>query len=282
MKRIVCALLLNVGCIACLHGQVALRSPDEFFPTSRPQVLVVGCFHFDDPGLDAHVTDQADKVDVRSPARQKELERLVAYIERFRPTKVAIEATPAWQASAKLRAYQHSGEMVQRDERYQLGIRIAADMGLDTLYAIDSGSLVEDLERKDSAWVEALFQDFDFESTDTLVEMAKQWLDHEDKVKAQSTLLSYFKRINAPAYHRYAYGIYLIGDFMLDATRGADLLSIWWYNRNLRIFRKLQAITDGPEDRILVIIGNGHAALLRQLLECSPAYEWVEFGKLRR
>jgi hypothetical protein len=280
MKHLIWLCLLQCVSLAQLNGQGALRPVADFYPRERPKVLVVGCFHFDYPGLDAHVTAASDKVDVLTPARQAEMAKLVRYIERFQPNKIAIEAYDSWKATEKLRSYKTNKSPLGRDERYQLAIRIAADMGLDTLYNIDAGSLVEDLEKKDSAWVEALFQDVDFESPDSLVAMSKRWFAYEDKAKVKSSLLAYFKRMNAPDYHRYGYGIYLIGDFMLDQTRGADLLSVWWYNRNLRIFRKLQAITDGPEDRILVIIGNGHAALLRQLLECSPAYEWVEFGKL--
>ncbi|WP_054558977.1 DUF5694 domain-containing protein [Croceitalea dokdonensis] len=52
---------------------------------------------------------------------------------------------------------------------------------------------------------------------------------------------------------------------------GADKLSIWWYNRNIRIFSKMLGRTQSTEDRILVIFGNGHAAILRQLFEASPS-----------
>jgi hypothetical protein len=93
-------------------------------------------------------------------------------------------------------------------------------------------------------------------------------------------LLDYFRHMNSPESHRYGYGAYLIGDFKLDQHRGADILSVWWYNRNLRIFRNIQRITQGPEDRILVVIGNGHAAVLRQLFEASPEFEFVEFNGL--
>jgi pheromone shutdown protein TraB len=58
-------------------------------------------------------------------------------------------------------------------------------------------------------------------------------------------------------------------------------LSIWWYNRNLRIFRKLQQITEDAKDRILVVIGNGHAEVLRQLIESSPEYDFIEFADLK-
>src|SRR5690606_35614122 len=52
---------------------------------------------------------------------------------------------------------------------------------------------------------------------------------------------------------------------------GADVLSSW-YHRNLRIFSNLHQITDRPDDRILIIFGQGHAALLKQFAEDSPYF----------
>ena len=46
------------------------------------------------------------------------------------------------------------------------------------------------------------------------------------------------------------------------------------------LFSCVQEMTENANDRILVIIGNGHAAVLRQLLESSPEYEFVEFDSL--
>ena len=87
--------------------------------------------------------------------------------------------------------------------------------------------------------------------------------------------------MNSEENHKLIYGQYLTGDFKLSNSRGADILSIWWYNRNLRIFRKLQEMTTNENDRILVIFGNGHASILRQLIESSPEYEFVEFDSLK-
>jgi hypothetical protein len=93
--------------------------------------------------------------------------------------------------------------------------------------------------------------------------------------------LDFLKHLNSKESHQYGFGVYLVGDFKLDNHRGADILSIWWYNRNLRIFRKLQEITEDKNDRILVIIGNGHAEILRQLIESSPEYEFIEFDSIK-
>jgi Family of unknown function (DUF5694) len=241
---------------------------------------LVGCFHFDYPDLDAHVTKPEDRLDVLSTSRQREMERLVSYIKRFKPNKIAIEATEEWKATSKLRAYRSGLMELGRDERYQIGFKLAVAMDLDTLYSIDAKNLAQELDVRDQKLVDSLFQDYDFESNDILTRCSKEWFEYEDSLAKHSKLLRYFKHCNSIESHRYGYGTYLIGDFELGDHRGADVLSIWWYNRNLRIYRKIQQLSENSKDRILVIIGNGHASLLRQFLECSPEFELVEFGSL--
>jgi hypothetical protein len=79
------------------------------------------------------------------------------------------------------------------------------------------------------------------------------------------------------------YAAYRRGDFALPADKvgagddypGADWVT-GWYNRNLRIFANLQRITAAPDDRLLLIIGGGHAPILRHCVLASPEYELVE------
>jgi pheromone shutdown protein TraB len=49
---------------------------------------------------------------------------------------------------------------------------------------------------------------------------------------------------------------------------GVNLLSKW-YERNIHIFANLQRIAESG-DRILVIIGSGHAPILRELITYRP------------
>lgn len=273
------AILFNTVLLWAQTGE--LKSPSAFFPAKRPKVLVVGTFHFDYPGLDVAKTDEKDKIDVLKEPKKSEVTELVNYIKKFRPTKIAIEATKEWKAGEKLSMYKKGEYRDKRDERFQLGMRIASDMNLDTIYSIDASSFDEDLVKLDSAYFEKLFKDFDFKSDDKYNQLIFNWYKYEDGLPVKMNLLKYIKRINSPESHKLGYGAYLVGDFKLDDTRGADILSIWWYNRNLRIFRKIQQITESPDDRILVIFGNGHAAILRQLLESTPEYQWVELGSLK-
>lgn len=273
-------LILFASCTASEVKQDTFKTAKDFFPKEKAKVLVVGTFHFDYPGLDAHQIEEENKVDVLKEPKKSEVSDLVDYIKKFQPTKIAIEATESWMAGEKLKKYK-KGELINnRDERIQLGMRIANEIGLDTIYSIDGGTMAEDLIRLDSAYSAELWKDFDFKSDDPYEKYLLEWLDANEKLVKEMNLLNYFQLMNSPESHQYGYGSYLIGDFKLDNERGADILSYWWYNRNVRIFRKLQTITDSSKDRILVIFGNGHAAVLRQLIECSPEYEFIEFNSL--
>lgn len=257
-----------------------LKSASDYFPKEKTQVLVVGTFHFNYPGLDYNKTSEQDKIDVLEEPKKTEVTELVEYIKKFRPNKIAIEAFPKWQATKKLKKYKEGEFQDKRDERYQLAMRIARDLQLDTLFAIDSWALSDYRAQTDSLYFSNLFKDFDFQSDDPYNQYITDWYKEEEKLSGKTNLLDYFKLINSKEWHDYMYGAYLVGDFKLEDYRGVDILSMWWYNRNLRIFRNLQKITENKNDRILMIFGNGHAAVLRQLIYASPEYDFIEFDSL--
>lgn len=62
-------------------------------------------------------------------------------------------------------------------------------------------------------------------------------------------------------------------DYLGTDTRTA------WYNRNTRIFTKIQRSVDGTGERILVIIGAGHVPILHHLLASSPGFHLVDFAQ---
>ncbi|PKA82088.1 hypothetical protein ATE92_0213 [Ulvibacter sp. MAR_2010_11] len=258
------------------------KSPSSFFPKEKAQVLVVGTFHFDYPGLDAYKTAEENKMAILSTERQKQVRELVDYIKRFKPTKIAVEspASYAQKENDELKAYKNGDLKLGRSEGHQLTMRIAKEMNLDTIYAIDANAFTDDIAERDSIFAKALWKDYDWQSDDPVQKYFMDWLGYEDVAIKNSSLLEYFKHMNSRESHQYGYGAYLVGDFDLGEYQGADVLAAYWYNRNLRIFRNLKRITDGPDDRIVLIFGNGHAAILRQLIEASPEYEFVEFDSL--
>lgn len=279
MKIIFVTLLLSVSMFA--------QKPSDFFPNDKTKVLVVGTFHFDYPNLDAIKIAKEDEVDVLSPQTAKEVKELAAYIKKFKPTKIAIEAWPDWNANEKLQKYKAGEFRQERDERYQLAMRITTDLNISELYSVDSNAVIDDLAQKfgekDASYFQNLSADYDFKSDDVFQDYYNNLFNSSGAKKSlnKKSLLDSFKYMNSPEYHQYEYGSYLTGDFKLRETDGADMLALYWYSRNLRIFRNIQKIPQNSEDRILVIIGNGHASILRQLLTSSPEYEFVEFSSLK-
>jgi len=89
------------------------------------------------PGQDLHNT-KAD--DVLAPKGQAEIDELTAVLARFRPTKIAVE----WDAGDQAGLDRVFGEYVAgqrqltRDERQQVGVRLAKLVGLKKIYAVDT------------------------------------------------------------------------------------------------------------------------------------------------
>lgn len=271
--------------LICLSTSAfAQKKPSDYFTNSKTKVLVVGSFHFDYPNLDAHKINKEDQIDVLSPKTAKEVTELVEYIKRFKPTKIAIEAWPSWNANQKLREYNEGKHRDKRDERYQLAMRLASELKINELFSIDAESVLDDLEKHfgktDSAFFKNLSKDYDFRSDDPISQQFIAFYKSSEPKNFKS-LLDTFTYMNSRESHQYGYGAYLSGDFKLREHDGADMLALYWYSRNLRMFRNIQNIPHNSEDRILVIAGNGHAAVLRQLFTSSAEYDFTEFSSLK-
>ena len=251
----------------------------------RPQVLLVGSFHMAYPNLDAHVTDAANRADVLSPARQAEMQELVDYLARFRPTRIVIERWPGSSINARYRQYLAGEYELQRDEEQQIGFRLAERFGLDSLVPGDAGSLVSEF-RDDSTLaclhptLDSIYADWDYRSSDPISQRYTALYEHDDRLLREVSLLDYFTYLNSPKRIRRGHGAYLVGDFTLGDHRGADALALDWYARNLRIYRNIQRAVTSPDERILVIFGAGHLGILHQQFASSPEFELVEFGTL--
>ncbi|WP_347924572.1 DUF5694 domain-containing protein [Pontimicrobium sp. SW4] len=258
----------------------SLKPASEFYSKERAQVLVVGTFHFNYPGLDKIKTEESDKIDVLKEPKKTEVTELVEYIKKFKPTKIAIEAHPGYNWNTKFKEYKSGKHREKRDERYQLAMRIANDVNIDTLYTVDATALSNDLWKQDSTYYKSLTNKIDRDLEDPYWEMAKQYFDYREKQMKKTKILDVIKNMNTREGHNTNFGLYLTGSFATGEGQGADNFSMWWYNRNARIFANIVNITESPNDRILVIFGNGHAAILRQFFEASPQYDFVELSSL--
>jgi hypothetical protein len=98
----------------------------------------------------------------------------------------------------------------------------------------------------------------------------------DDSLKSVLTLRETLLHENDPERLRIAHGHYLVGNLLNGAPGdyfGADAFVSGWYNRNLRIYSNVVRLIRSPEERVLVIIGAGHAPILRHLFLSSPVVQ---------
>ncbi len=250
-----------------------------------PQVLLVGTFHFGYPGLDSHKTKEEYKLDILSEQRQEELRELLDYIKKFKPTKIMIEAgRNTGYLMNRMRNWQKGEEELGRRESDQLAIRLAHELQLDTIYGIDAPSLMTEMRRsKDSTIFENLFADkFEDreERSNAFEDRYWDWYDVDDRMTYEMRLLDFFKFQNSDKVIERMHGHYVLDDKYDDYKSMDGWLLLNWYSRNLRIIKNMHRIETKEDDRIMVLFGAGHMAILKHQLESTPEYELVKFSDL--
>lgn len=235
----------------------------------KPQVMILGTFHLDNPGQD-YSNPQVD--DVLTERRQRDLEALAEMLARYRPTRIAVE----WPTSAegrlneRYRQYLAGTYTATRDETDQIAYRLAKRLGHERLYAID---WKKDLD------VGAVLQFGAQNGQGELVQAAQAHLgrimaDFAER-QPRSTVAELLLRHNDAEWDRMQ-GLYTtLGTIGRDSTYiGADMAADW-YERNLKIFANVARVAAAPEERVLVIIGAGHGPLLRQFVREAGLHELV-------
>ncbi|MEO5719210.1 MAG: DUF5694 domain-containing protein [Chthoniobacterales bacterium] len=245
-------------------------------PTPAPaQVMILGTYHFGNPGLDLH---NMKAENVLTPERQKELDDLAARLAKFQPTRIAIEAVserPDY-CSRKYTEFTPEKLTSNPEERVQITYRLAHRLGQKNIYGIDEASDTIDY--------------FPFEKVEASAKAHEQaaLLAHlqekvEKKVKAVETaqkstpIRLLLAQMNEPTavradHDEFYYGLLALGN--QKEQPGADLNAAW-YLRNAKIFAKLTQIAR-PGDRILLVFGAGHSFWLRHFVENTPGYTVAE------
>ena len=268
-----------------LAAAVSLTAPNlvaQEFP--QAQLLLLGTFHFDDPGLDDYRPQFP--WDPMTPTHQQEILSVVEQLAAYRPTRIALEWPAARQAAldSLYSAYRSGAASLNGNERQQLGFRLAHLLGHERVHAVDAParsyfpSMTQEAYETHAGRLMALATPGQLEAQQALEERYAAQHRVDDSLKTVMPLAAYLRRVAEPDRLLANHGQYLIGGFHLglgDDYLGPDMRTRW-YNRNLRIFHNLLRITRSPEERILVIIGAGHVPILRHAAQASPEYELVE------
>lgn len=242
------------------------------------QVMIVGTFHFDNPG---HDINNVAVDPVTTSAKQAELAAVAEGLRRFHPTAVAVERI-ATDAATLLDqhypAFTPADLLADADERVQIGYRLANLEGLTRVYAIDEQP--DDGERdyfpfdKVMTWATAHHQEAELAAINAPVAAYVADLSARQRTDTLGALLADANRPDHPVHGGMAlyYGLLQFGDAVEQP--GAELNAAW-YERNAKIFAKLM-MTAKPGDRIMVVYGAGHGFWLRHFVQNTPGYVLVD------
>ena len=239
------------------------------------EVMVVGTYHFDNPGLDINNV-KAD--DVLKPQRQAEIKQLVDALATFRPTKIMVErvVNEPGLADPRFAAFVPADLGKDRDERVQIGYRLARQIGVP-VFGIDEQPAAGEPDyfpfQPIADWAKANAADHHLSSLMASGAALAKQLEADQKSKTIPQMLIDRNRPEAIAREQTMYyGFLAFGD--TDKQPGADLNAMW-YLRNAKIFAKMQKVAQ-PGDRVIVIYGTGHNYWLRHFAATAPGYQLVE------
>jgi hypothetical protein len=266
------------------------KDPDSILVENKklPKILLVGTWHFNYPGLDSYKVDEKDKINIYSAKRQKELTELIDYISRFKPTKIVVESGMITGYLIKnYERYKRGEQELYAAERSQIGMRLVERFKLDTIYGADAYPLILELnDQRDSlapkTYIDSILDRHYFGGKDEISKRYTEFYDYETQMTVKKTLLENFLYLNSDKVLDRKFGAYISGgQFDSKHFEGPDALSMYWINRNLRIYKNIRDIGFKEDDRILVIFGSGHIPLLKFFFKCSPLFEVVDFGSLK-
>ena len=237
-------------------------------------ILLLGSFHF----------AQTER-NIYAPESQAELEALAQKLLCFAPDAVAVEAA-AHQQEAVSAAYRKFGlsdlldaqkmqaetlgdikmygevfPITHNNEIIQIGFRVAKQMRLPDVYAIDDDSEMDDavLENLSPALRDAIERLGEFE-----------------RQEKTDTLIAYLRCLNSVEWSRRNHVAYMRTN---EIERDGDCLGAkavaQWYARNLMIFSHLQRLAMHHE-RIFVVYGAGHLQILRDLIRADDRLRLVD------
>jgi hypothetical protein len=230
------------------------------------QVMIVGTFHFSNPGRDL---SNAKAVDVLTPQRQAELQALSAGLARFAPTVVAVEWAKDY-TNERYTAYK-AGGTPSRNEVEQIGFRLAALQKLDKVYGIDVDG--EFPYQKMADWAEKNGMGDRLAATRKSTDVFVADISQRQQTQSLGAVL---KHINSAEYLKTSNFFY--GDAMRYGQGGEQPgpeLNAAWAKRNYLICGRLvQALK--PGDRAVVVYGAGHTHLLKQCIADVPGMQVID------
>lgn len=252
---------------------LGLLAPGTTLAVAAPppaKVMLVGVFHFANPGRDMV---KSRVIDVLAADNQAWLDGFAARLAAFAPTDVLVECSPARQGEydASFRDYRDGRFALPANENYQIGFRVAKAAGLAGITCFD-----EDEVGWDAQPMFDYIDQHDPQVKQALEAMYADLSAQADREQSTLALAQLLRNANDPARDSANKGLYLRTNAVGagDGYAGADASASWWH-RNFRMFANIQRAA-APGRRVIAVAGQGHAAILKDLLADDPQRQGEE------
>lgn len=240
----------------------------------KKQVLLIGTFHYANPGLDVA---QLNSFSIMSEKSQKELEIMSDKIKKFGPDKIFVE----WEFSKQTdldKFYNKNTDSLfknNKSEITQLALRTAKKLNHKKLYGMN------------------LYTSFRYDSLMMAMEKANQKdliqrnkvvtenfeKQHNEKIRKSSLqeMMLYYNTKQSENENIQWYLEVANRGGNLDDFTGASLVANW-YKRNLYMYSLIQKLTESTDNKIMILVGAGHASLIREFISHDPTFELVDLA----
>lgn len=264
------------------------------------EAMILGVYHFNNPGKDTY---NLEIDDYSTKKRQAEIQEVVNLLAKHKPTKIFVEFLPSQQLKLdSLYALYADNRLLLKDinggqnEVYQLGFRLAKQLGIKEILAVDHhGTFLAPYADfiADTLSINA-YQKY---SEDYKLQMEKRQKNFtKNTIKENLIYLNNWQQIlnNHNYYNNVAITVKDTSNVMFSykeikkeidglpyQMRSFDFNNIGvelvteWYKRNLFIYRNILEKTE-DNDRILIIFGSGHVRYLKQFFEDNPEFNIVD------
>jgi len=252
-----------------------------------PELLLIGTFHFNNPGADAV---KFKTMDVLTAPIQKQLELMTDKIAAYSPSKIYVEWDYRKQAgldslyqlylSGTYSAYVESKYkntssygFYTQNEIIQLAFRAGKKAGLKKIYAIDY-----ELDLPADTVFGAITAAGQNELMAHIETAMKEIGSSYDRKMQRMTLTEMMIDMNTLEDRRRNVGFYiqLFNRAGKENNFSGALCVSEWYRRNLYMYSLIQKKTEASDRKVMVLLGAGHTAMMQTFIEAENEFKITE------
>ncbi len=271
--------IIFLAMTACLPFSVYAQ-PTKVVKKTKIKVMLLGVYHFHNPGLDLVKTKDTDILSVKC---QQEIRNIVDILAKYKPNKVFFETHPSNQQKmdSLYNVYLDKGSN-DKNEITQIGFRLMKQIGLKKSYCVDANgsfpadSLIKTWQTNNQ---KAYFDEFMAEIKSIETEMNRQ-------ISENMSIKKRLQLVNEKSHRMMAFSFYSKSIIMKAGQKGnfigADLAHEW-YKRNIRIYSNIIRELEDTDNTIFVMFGASHQSVLEHLFALHQEdFEIIDMAKLLR